>query len=1006
MKHRTLLMLVVSAWVSTAISQGTIGLREVVNYDKLTYNAGAQNWSIRQDIQGRMYFANNEGLLCFDGTYWKLYPLPNKTIVRSIEFGADNRIYIGAQDEIGYFSPDGSGKLVYTSLRNLLPEADRTFADIWNIVSDGRSIFFRSDNKIFRYTNDGPKKDVRKTGTLQNNTRSPDISNVGPSDNESPIRSGTIEVFNPFADWLFMGQAGGRLFAQDIEKGLFVFKLGAWEPLINGAALPKGIQITSVITIGQDSSLVTTSQSGLFILKGDRLIPFTPSGKGFFPKQSFSDAVRVDEESFIVGSYTNGFYLINKRGQILENLSKREGLQNNNVRSLFMDRNHNIWLGLDSGIDFMAFNNAIKHINLAVMNSGSGYAAVIHHNKLFLGLSNGIYELPLPDIQDLSYAPNECKIIAEGQTWGLSLVNDQLLAGKEDGFFRVGEGKVEPVMKGRGFWTFQPLEDVRQGAMLVAGNYNGVRLFASGGKGFEDKGNITGFTESARFVAVDNNNTIWVSHPYRGVYRLPLSTAADAAFKLYTEKNGLPSSLNNHVYKVKNRIVIATEKGVYEYNSATDAFGPSGYFQDIFGNQSVRYLKEDPSGNIWFIQEKTLGVVDFSTLKPSIIYLPELKSKMLSGFEHIYPVNDKNIFIGGEKGFYHINFAKYKQNKNTLSVYIRTVKARDKVDSLLFGGYFGEANEERLQGKERTPSVSHHWNSFHIEYASPLFEQHSNVEYSYSLEGFDKGWSEWSKRTEKDYTNLPAGTYTFQVKARNNLGNESTIDAYTFIVQPPWHQTPLAYTIYLLLGIYLVYYLYRRQAKKLLTERLKHQEEQKRQVYLHQLELEKSEKEVVKLRNEKLESDIEFKNSELATTAMHLVQKEEFITRIKSELQHLEKAGKEKTDPTEVKKILRSLSLEEGLSKEWEKFSIHFNKVHSDLLIILKEKYPDLKAHELKLCAYLRMNLSSKEIARLMSISVRGVEVSRYRVRKKLEIPTETNLFQFLFDLQRDGWKG
>ena len=969
-RYKVLLTLVVSSWVSVAMSQGTIGLREVVNYEKLTYNAGAQNWAIRQDVQGRMYFANNEGLLCFDGTYWKLYPLPNKTIVRSIEFGPDNRIYVGAQDEIGYFSPDGSGKLVYTSLKNLIPEADRKFADIWNIVLYDGSIFFRSENKILRYANNA------------------------------------IRVFSPFAGWVFMGQAGGKLIAQDAEKGLLVFKQGAWEPFIGAGALPKGIQINSVITIGTDSSLVATSQNGLFLLNGDRLVPFTPSGKGFFSQQSFSAVVKMDEESFIVGSYTNGFYLINKRGQVLESLSKREGLQNNNVRSVFMDRNHNIWLGLDSGIDFIAFNNAIKHINLAVMNSGSGYAAIIHHNKLFLGLSNGIYELPLPDIQDLSNAPNECKIIADGQTWGLYLVNDQLLAGKEEGFFQVKDDKVEPVMKGRGFWTFQPLADTRQGTLLVAGNYNGVRLFASGDKGFEDKGNITGFSESARFVAVDNDNTVWVSHPYRGVYKLPLSTAPGAAFKLYTEKNGLPSSLNNHVYKVRNRIVIATEKGVYEYNQETDRFAPSAYFEEIFGNQSVRYLKEDPSGNIWFIHEKSIGVVDFSTLKPAIIYLPELKSKMLSGFEHIYPVNDKNIFVGGEKGFYHINFAKYKQNNNTLSVYIRTVKAKDKVDSLLFGGYFGEANEDRPQGKQKTPAVSYRWNSFHIEYASPLFEQQPTVEYSYFLEGFDKSWSEWSKKTEKDYTNLPAGSYTFEVKARNNLGNESAINAYTFIVQPPWHQTPMAYILYVLLGIYLAWYLYRRAAKKLLAERVKHQEEQKRQAYLYQLELEKSEKEVVKLRNEKLESEIEFKNSELASTAMHLVQMEEFITRIKGDLQHLEKAGKEKNDPAEVRKILRSLSEEEELSKEWEKFSVHFNKVHSDLLIILKEKYPSLKAHELKLCAYLRMNLSSKEIARLMSISVRGVEISRYRVRKKLEIPTETNLFQFLFDLQRDGLKG
>jgi DNA-binding CsgD family transcriptional regulator len=93
------------------------------------------------------------------------------------------------------------------------------------------------------------------------------------------------------------------------------------------------------------------------------------------------------------------------------------------------------------------------------------------------------------------------------------------------------------------------------------------------------------------------------------------------------------------------------------------------------------------------------------------------------------------------------------------------------------------------------------------------------------------------------------------------------------------------------------------------------------------------------------------------------------------------------------------LSEEEKLNDEWEQFSIHFNNVHGDFLIKLSEKYPILKAHELKLSAYLRMNLTSKEIAQLMSISVRGVEISRYRLRKKLNIPTETNLFQFLFEI-------
>ncbi len=955
-------------------AQSYVGLREIISYEKQQYNAGAQNWDIRQDAQGRIYFANNEGLLSFDGIHWKLYPLPNKTIVRSLEFGKDNRIYIGAQDDIGYFTSDKTGKLAYTSLKYLLPETDKTFADIWDIASYGESVFFRSNNKIFQYSHN------------------------------------KITVFRPSTSWMYLGIDNDRLIAQERQRGLLAFKNGSWTALIEPALLPANFHITDITSLNKDSSIITTYRSGLYILTGDKLLPFKLSGMVADPNQTFSDAVKIDDENFIVGTYTNGFYLITTKGVVLENFSKKEGLQNSNVRSLFCDKNHNIWLGLDSGVDFIAFNSAIKHINPSIMNDGAGYSVAIYNNDLYFGLSNGIYRLPLSDVKDLSYIKDDFKCIAGGQTWGLSVVNDNLLAGKDEGFFLVKNNTAIPVLKTTGYWTFQPLQNIQQGSITVAGNYHGVRLFESKDNTFIDKGPIGNLNEPSRYLVIDNNNTIWVSHPYRGVYKIELprqlSEAKNAAVKLYTAANGLPSSLNNQVYKIKNKVVIATEKGIYEYNNRADTFEPSAYYKDIFADKGIRYLKEDPAGNIWFIQEKNMGVVDFTTLKPSIIYLPELKGKIMSGFEHIYPVNDNNIFVGGEKGFYHINFEKYKENNPPLNVYIRTIRASGgKKDSLLFGGYFGNVNEDKAQPNNIIPSVSHQWNSFYIEYSAPLFEQQSNIEYSYYLEGFDKEWSEWSKKSEKDYTNLLAGSYTFKVKARNNLRNESTVSRYSFTVLPPWYQTTIAYIFYGLLIITLAYLLYRKQQKKLLREREKHIEEQKRTVYLHQLELEKSEKEVVKLRNEKLEGEIQFKNTELASTAMHLMQKEEFLLKIKDELQHLNKIGKEKADPAEVKKILRILSEEEKLNEEWEQFSVHFDKVHSDFLVKLKEKYPSLKPHELKLCAYLRMNLSSKEIARLMSISVRGVEISRYRLRKKLDIPTETNLFQFLFDMQVNEFK-
>ena len=321
---------------------------------------------------------------------------------------------------------------------------------------------------------------------------------------------------------------------------------------------------------------------------------------------------------------------------------------------------------------------------------------------------------------------------------------------------------------------------------------------------------------------------------------------------------------------------------------------------------------------------------------------------------------------------------------------MRMVRCIGKIDSILYGGYLSDA-----EGQMR-----YNMNSLYFEYSAILYGQQSNIEYSYYLKGFDKGWSKWSGKPEKEYTNLPAGNYVFEVKARNNLGSESAISSYSFTILPPWYQTTIAYLIYTLLFTGLIYFLYRWQRKKFLIQREKYEEEQKQLQYLHQLELEKNEKEIVKLKNEKLEAEIGHKNTELATSAMHLVQKREMLEKIRDNMNGLLKKIDNEQVAAEFKKLLKVLVEDNKIDDTWEHFAHHFDKVHTDFLVLLKNRYPNLTASELKLCAYLRMNLSSKEIAQLLNISVRGVEIGRYRLRKKLALPKETNLFEFLLNEQ------
>ena len=395
-----------------------------------------------------------------------------------------------------------------------------------------------------------------------------------------------------------------------------------------------------------------------------------------------------------------------------------------------------------------------------------------------------------------------------------------------------------------------------------------------------------------------------------------------------------------------------------------------------------------------------MGVIDFSGKEPAIIYLPELNNKMVSGFECIYPVNDNNIFLGGEKGFFNIDFEKYKKTLPNLQVQIRYVKIIDKTDSLLFGGYFKDVNDKQVQDPFAIASIKSSFKTIQLAYASTLFGYQTNLKYSYRLKGFDDNWSEWTTRTEKEYTNLPAGSYLFEVRVRSNFGNESAPAAYAFNMLPPWYLSIMAKILYLTLFFLMIYAVNKWQNKKFEKKQEKIKEEQKQLVYIHELEINKTESQLVTLQNEKLEADINFKNSELASSAMHLVKKSELLTKLKSELTHMMRGIDNPQAIAELKKLIKSLSEDDNMDKEWEHFSKHFDKVHSDFLVELKEKHPAITPNELKLSAYLRMNLSTKEIAQLMNISVRGVEISRYRLRKKLALPSETSLFDYLIGIQ------
>ncbi len=498
-------------------------------------------------------------------------------------------------------------------------------------------------------------------------------------------------------------------------------------------------------------------------------------------------------------------------------------------------------------------------------------------------------------------------------------------------------------------------------------------------------------------IAYDGLHTIWAAHPYRGIFRNPLPSGKRPVFAHYGVKNGLPSIRNDYVVMLRGKVTVGTEKGVYEYDGATDRFVRSAFFQPIFGDTSVEYLTPDKEGNIWFESNQRVGVIDFS--KPagkaawSVIYFPELKGQTVKGATTIYPYDKENIFIGSNNGVFHLNYSRYLESTAKVTVLLGMIKAIAEKDSLISGGYTPDG-----QGAIRLPN---HWNSFHFEYASPLYTQPGKVEFSYQLEGYDRDWSEWTERSEKDYTNLPHGEYRFSVRARDGLGNISAPATFAFTVDPAWYQTGWMYLIYGLAAIGLIFLVRQHQRRRLELHRKKYEEEQERRNYLHSLELDRKEKGLIALQNAKLEGELQFKNKELATTTMHLVERGGILQSIKEELLAVIKRLNIPNLSYEFRSVFRMISDTEKSDEDWNRFAIYFDEVHNDFLSTLKARFPQLSPTDLKLCAYLRLNLSSKEIAQLLNISLKGVEVSRYRLRKKLNLATEVNLHGFLIDTER-----
>jgi len=924
-----------------------LGKPQVINHGHEVYHAGTHNWEI-DTFQSRKFFANNDGLLSYDGYRWQLHSLPNKTIVRSVTSEARSRIYVGGQDEIGYFSPDQGGNLEFTSIRNRIPETFRSLEDVWDIEIADSIIYARSVNKIFLF-----KKD-------------------------------TVELYDPQQAINFMKKCGSRVYFNGFEEGLYVYERGELS-FVEKSEIFKDKIVVSVVE-SASGLLVFTSEDGIYRYIENEFRPWNKLISSFFADKEIISAEESYQGSIVVGTALNGIFVFDQKGKAIQHLEKKSGLQNNNILSIFTDADGSLWIGSSNGLDYISNNNR-RYIFPDGEQEGAIYDIAVHQGEIYFATNNGLYSSEWKPFYDpLSFSGFNSIDESSGQVWGLDTIGNSLFMGHNEGAFIIEKGRAEKISEDPGYWKFIGVDN---NTKVIAGGYDGLSLFEKKNSRWTFIKKIEGFSESSRFVVKESEKRFWVAHPYRGIFQINFDDGyKNIEVKKYNTKDGLPSMLRNHVFLIDGQAVFAGESNVYRYDEHRDSFYVDKEFEELLGSENtVLRLFQDQQDRIWYLTENDFGFLDSdqNTLSRNLakISLSELSDQFVDGFEELHFVENGDIMIPSKSGVIQIlkpdELEAKKPNARLSRVIIQNYN-----DSIIYGGY--QTLDTTLDENKSSDVGLHHTENFlRFEFFNEPIGKDGPVQFKASIQGIDDDNSQWTYEAYKDYSRLPHGNYTFTLEAKNKYGSVGDMGRFEFAIQPPWYESRLLQIVYVvLILLFLAGLVYVPRIK--LREKVKVLEDVQ----------EKSKDEIIQLRTDKLKAEIDFKNQQLASSMMHIVQKNEVLNKVKEEAELLKKYIKEPQAEKEIRKLISLLSDDERLDDDWEKFTTYFDQVHTDFLRRIKKEYPKLSPKDQKLCAYLRMNLTTKEIAPLLNISVRGVEISRYRLRRKLDLDSSVNLNEFM----------
>lgn len=909
-----------------------------------------QNWGIHQNpISGKVYFANSRGLYEFNGIEFKLYSLPGNEGVRSVYGDNEGIIFTGGFEDFGFWQKNENCVLVYHSLAGLT--AMRENDEIWRIYKANGHIYFQSFTAIYIYNYE------------------------------------TITVLEAPFVMLFLHLVNQRFIAQIIDHGLYWFADNKFS-FIEGSHIFNQSKVHSIIPYKNNKYLIATSNQGLYVFDGKGFENFNSEASDFLKFYTCNTALKVNDSVFVFGSILNGLIVTDQDGKILMHYNKSNGLKNNTILSLFKDSDKGLWVGKDDGVSYIELNSPFTHYTSSGGALGTIYSAIRSGNEIYLGTNHGLF---VADIDETSGIFNFSNLRfinnSQGHVWSLYKYDNQIFCGHNEGTFLVKGSSLEKISDITGGWSLRPF-----GQYLIQGTYTGIVVYEKNENGkWSFKHKVEGFGEPIRHIEVDYLGYLWASHHQKGLYKIELNSALDSveSIKFYDNLEDVKSNLN--VFELNRRIVFTNGQRLFTYDYVQNSIVPVYRLNEDLGNfsQSRKIIPFEISPGIkdpfreekvqlshyfpdfnkflhdqtlyWFVFDNKFALfqinTDFSAKK--ILELRQRSEGLPTSDMTLLMLDASTLLIPNRECFdlYNLNLHQPVSQTNRLTI--------DKIK------FFGKG--QSISFCYGTTEIWPPWftNNLTIYFSDPsMFSQEERI-FFYRIPEIDERWN-ITTTDNFTYLNLKHGSYTIEIK-RELLSQD--IHTFDFTIRTPWYLS-----VYAIIGYILAFGGLVLLAHRIVKFEIKRQKELVQMGISH----------------DSIASELDFKNYELTLTIRYLIEKNEILTNLHQEIIDI-KENSSKYPVKNLKNMERIIA--EGLynqTDDWKKAMNNLKLTQQGFFKKLTDRYPDLTTNDLRLCSYLRMNFSTKEIARLLNISTRAVEISRYRLRKKMNLSHDINLAEFL----------